>query len=159
MVKFKFFSFGDTTLKLKHKRYRGHELSLSNDNNSFVLTQLAFFPNGHFLIFYHQTDFTDNFNATDTSTNNYLFNFIYIVPSILPKYVLNIGLSISFLDTKEQSATRGTETTLNPSLKLTRKIGKHFEMFGEWSHSKKSSDSTTNKYSKHVSTLGLKYSF
>lgn len=157
--KVKIFKFGPTSLKLKKKFFRAHSLALENDVDTLSLDQIAILKGGKLLIFLFQYDDTDQFNDTNSSTSSMLFRTDFIWSNILPEINWNIALAYTLLDTKAQSISRGTEKTINPSTKLTKKIGDDLKVSFEYSYTDKSSLSSSNKYNKHQSTFEINYSF
>lgn len=151
--------WGETTLRYRYKTYRAHSSNLDNDTHTVSLDQIFVLPNRHLAIFLINYDDVDNFNAPNNSTANLMLRLDYIINSIIPKTDLYFGLSYSALDTKAQSASRGTEPTWNPSLKISRRISPALRLYLEHAYNKKTSDDDARAYTKNATTLELRYDF
>lgn len=156
---FTYFKIGDSTLNIKYKNYKAYTPDLDNHTYSLVFNQTCIFSNQHMLIGLFEADYIKNTNASSTNTNSYLIRFDYIVPEILPKFMLTTSLSSTIIDTLEQSNTRGTELTLTPGLELTRDINNHWKAILNYEYTSNSSKSDTYKYTKSVYGIEIKYIF
>ena len=160
--KFKYFKFGDTTIKGKFKISKSYDDTQHNKVYTFSLNQTAMLPSKHMLIFTHQSDFT-RFDTTPASdTNTFLVRFDYVIPEIIRSYTLNFGLSGTFAPTITESTTpeRGMEITWNPSVKITKKTSKSLSTTISYNYTKKTSGNTaTYAYTKQVTSIDLAFSF
>lgn len=151
--------WGDTTFRFKIKDYTAFQPSLNNTTRTFAVDQIAILPNGTLLIGIFNADFTDVENE-DNSTNNYLFRVDHLRPNFIAGFTLSAGFAISFLDTKLQSETRGTEKSYNPSFKLIKRINKNVSMQLTYDYTKNTSlDTARFDYTKHVSGLRFRIKF
>ncbi len=158
--KFQLFKWGPTSIKFKWKDYNNHNIDSDSRSKSFIVDQIVMRPNRHIIVFFFQADYVDVFNNTTSSTDSYLFRSDYIISNIWPSYSLNLAMSVILLDTKEQSLTRGTEKTFNPSISLTKKINKNLKVTGSYNYTKNTSlDEDTYAYTKHVTALKLNLAF
>lgn len=158
--KFKFFSFGNTSVKIKYKDYYGYLDTLHKRTNTFTMDQLIITKGGKLVILLFNADFSDHYNNLTQSTNTYLIRADWLAPNFWPKYTLNLAFALTVTDTKLQKATRGTEKTYNPSVKITKDVNDHLSFTVGYSYTKNSSLDTTNfDYKKHVTNFELKYSF
>jgi hypothetical protein len=157
--KMKIFSVGDSSIKFKKKFYRAYATNLYNDTTTVAIDQVSLLPNKHLLIALLSIDLTDNFNDTNESTDSYLLRFDYLAPNILPDITLSGSFSTTFLDTLAQSATRGTEITYAPGIKVAKKTSKNMKVTLAYDYSKKTSDSIDKEYTQHVTTFQFKYSY
>jgi tetratricopeptide (TPR) repeat protein len=158
--KFNYFSLGASTIKLKYKNYSGHQDSLNNKTKTISMDQTIVTKSGKLWILFFQTDIIDVYNNVTDSTNNFLFRTDFLWPEFYPKYLLNTALAVSFLDTKLQKATRGTEKTINPSIKMTKSINKKLSMVIAYEFTKNISKQTDSfSYTKHVTSMEIKYKF
>ena len=158
--KFRYFSIGKSGIKFKYKDYKAYQDSLNNKTTTFSFDQVKTTKAGNLFIFFAQADFIDNYNDTSSSTNNYLFRLDYLMPKIAPKYTLNLAMSVAFLDTKEQSATRGTEKTYTPSIKITKSIGKNLSATMAFDYIKNTSlNKSSYEYTKTITNFEVKYNF
>jgi len=157
--KIKFFSFGDTSIKHKRKYYRAYAANLYSNTETYSIDQVALLPSRHLLIALFSIDLTDSFNDPTESTDSYLVRFDYLAPNILPDITLSGSFSTTFLDTLSQSATRGTEMTYSPGIKVAKKAGKHLKVTLAYDYTKKTSDDISKEYTQHVTTFQVKYTF
>ncbi len=157
--KFRFFSFGDTTFKLKFKTYTSYLNSYDFDATTLQLTQVMLRKNGHLAIFLFISDFTRMKEDSTNDTDSYLFRTDYIIPHIFLDYNLRLGCSITLLDTKALKDSRGVETTISPSIEISKDINKHVAYSLTWDYSDKSSDQESYAYSKQVLTFQFKLKY
>lgn len=156
---FSYFSFGDTTVKLKRKNYVGASETISNHTTSFSADQTIFLPIQHLIVGMFQADFIDNFNNPSSNTNTFMFRMDYIVPEIRPTYTLGLALATTLTDTLDQRTTRGTEVSLNPSIDLSKDLSDKSKVSINYDYTKSSSDDPNYAYSKNVFTTEYRYSF
>lgn len=154
--KFRYFSFGDTTIKLKYKSYTAYDSSLDYGATTLQINQLMLRKNGHIGLFMFLNDMTRMDQSSTSDTDSYLFRGDYIIPNYFKGYDLHFGLSFTLLDTKLQRDTRGWEKTLSPSVELSRKINKNLAYTLLWEYTKNSSDSDVYNYEKQVLTFQVK---
>ncbi|MFA6237563.1 MAG: tetratricopeptide repeat protein [Bacteriovorax sp.] len=156
---FNYYSFGDTSFKMKRKSYNAVNDDLNNHTFSFSADQTASLPNTHLLIAMIEVSMVDNYNNKATNTTSFLTRFDYLISEIMPKYTLGLALSSTITDTKDQVATRGTEFTLNPSADLSKEINKKLKISVNYDFTKSNSKSPDYKYQKNVFSTELRYSF
>ena len=155
----KIFDIGDTTLRFRIKKYEAYTENLNNDTFGFSLDQIAILPNSHLLVATFNYDNVDNYNNPSASTASTTLRADYIINNIRPLWNLDFSLSYNALDTKEQSSTRGTEVTLSPSFKITRKLFNKYRLMFRYAYNSKSSESVNFEYQKNVATFELRYDF
>lgn len=149
--RFRFFSFGPTTVKFAYKDYRAYTETLFNKTKTISVDQIKSTSWGHLFIFLLRADFIDTYNNSSTSTNNFIFRTDYLWPEIWPTYTLTATMSLSALDTKEQSATRGTEKTIAPSIEIKKAFGKRISATLGFDYTKNiSKDKNSFDYKKNV---------
>lgn len=158
--KFRFFPNGDTSIKIKTKDYKAVDQTLNNKTKTFQADQSLVLKSGKLLIIFLSMDLVDNYNSTRDSTDSTLLRFDYIYPEIYPSWMLNLSFSLTLLDTKEQSVTRGTEKTYTPGIKMTKKISSNLSSSFGYEYTKNVSLDTNNyAYTKNVVSFELKVSF
>ncbi len=157
--KFKIFSVGDTGIKFKYKTYRSYSAPLDNDVKGFSIDQLIITKSGHIILLLLSYDDTDNYNAPTNSTATTLIRGDYLIPNIIPSYTLHMAMSFSLLDTKLQKSTRGTEVTYSPMLKVQKKLSENLKLSADYTYSNNTSQSASREYTKHVTSMQLRYSF
>lgn len=156
---FGLFDFGDTSLRLKRKAYKGKNDQISNNTTSLTVDQTAFLPIQHLIIFLFDASFIDNFNNKLTNTNTFMARMDYLIPDIFPTWTSDFALAMTVTDTKDQKASRGTEFTLNPSVDLSKDINQNLKIGFNYDYTKNNSRSVSYDYSKSVFTTELRYSF
>lgn len=157
--RFNFFSAGDTNFKIKRKNFNGVNPSISNRTTSVSIDQITALHNQHLLIALLEVDQVINFNNPTTNTDTYLARFDYLIPEILPTYTLDIALTSTITDTKEQKSTRGTELMLNPSIDFSKDINEHAKISINFDYSKNKSKMSDYNYQKNIFTLEFRYGF
>lgn len=153
-----YFKFGPTTFGLSRSSFNAWEASLFNSTTTFSLTQIGIFPNYTMLILFashSDTAVEDDNNSTATT----VFNANYLFLKLLATYTFQVGLSYTLTDTKAQTATRGTEKTISPSIKATKKINKNISFALNFAYTDKSSLDSAFAYTKNVTTFEFKYKF
>ncbi len=154
-----FFDNGDTTIRLKKRELSSFSESISGPTTSLSLDQLWIRKNGHILIGLISMDSyrpNSSFNATDS----FFLRGDYLIPRLLLGIDLNLSTSLTMLDTKEQSSTRGTEKTLDLGLRLVKRINNRIRLAGFMNKiSNNSADEENFSYSKQTYGLEFRYSW
>jgi tetratricopeptide (TPR) repeat protein len=156
---FSYFVSGDTSIKFKRKEYKGADVSINNTTYEFSADQTVALSNQNLLILVIDASQIDNYNNVSMSTNTYLMRVDYIIPEIFIHHTLDIAVGETVTDTKLQKSTRGTETSLNPSLDLSRDLSPNTKISVNYDFTDNSSKSTDYTYQKHVISMELKYVF
>jgi tetratricopeptide (TPR) repeat protein len=156
---FSFSDVGDTTFKFKYKDYIGYSESLNNHTTSMSLDQTITLPGSKLLIFLFNADMVDNYNSSNTNTNSYLFRFDHITPEILPTINLTLSLAFTLTDTLTMKSTRGMETTINPTVELSKDITNDIKGIVSIDYLRNKSKSEDYTYQKYTTNLELKYEF
>ncbi|MBF0363147.1 MAG: hypothetical protein HQK49_19150 [Oligoflexia bacterium] len=150
-------SKGDTILKIKRKQYDAKADSSDSYTNNFSITQMITLPKSQMLMGLFNADFIINPKSESNSQNAYMTRLDYIVPSLFVEPLqFSTALAYTITDTKLQRSTRGTETSLNPSITFAYKIAKIFELSLRYDYTKNTSkDKAAYDYKKHV--IGLDF--
>lgn len=156
---FSYFSFGDTTVKLKRKNYVGANQAISNHTTSISADQTVFLPIQHLIVGLFSADFIDNFNNTSSNTDTYLFRVDYIIPEVMPQYTLGLAMATTITDTLDQSSTRGTETSWNPSIDIAKDLSEKSKISLNYDYTKSKSKDSNYSYDKSVFTTEYRFSF
>lgn len=150
---------GDTTLKLRQRNLTSYSDAISGPTTTLYLDQLFVRENGHILVGLFIMDMYRP-NSDSNATDSYLFRTDYLMPRLFWGVDLNLNASATFLDTKEQSETRGVERNLSFGFKFQRRINKRWRVgINHQITSNKSKDAENYTYSKAVTGLELRYSF
>lgn len=153
------FTYGDTTIKLKRKIYKGENEDISNNTTSLTADQIFFLPNQHLIVGSFDASFIDNYNNTTTSSNSYTLRGDYIIPDIKPKYTLDVALALTLTDTLEQKSTRGMELLINPSFDVSYNLNRKSVISVNYDYTKSSSDDENYAYTKHIISTEYRYAF
>ncbi len=153
--KFQLFGKGDTTVKIKLKSYQGHKKSLDNKTQSITADHVFIFPSGSIMILFFSFDIIDA--QTDSSDQtSFLSRVDYIIPGVSKLYILNLGISANFVQNK---LAKTSDTTLSPSIKLSKKVSSQSKINISHEYTKKISDSISNDYTKQVTAIEYKFNF
>ena len=156
---FTYFSAGDSTIKFKRKSYTGTDASINNYTYEMSVDQTLALSNQNLLIFMVNASMVDNYNNKTMNTNSILARIDYIIPEIFLHHTLDVALGETVTDTKLQNATRGTETSLNPSLDLSREINQNTKISANVDVTFNKSKSSDYTYQKNVISMEFKYVF
>ncbi len=157
--KFVFFPIGDTTVKLKYKKYTGYIDAINSTTTTLNATQVFKLPQKHLVVGTFNLDETTA-EVDVNSTRSYMLRGDYIAPEpIYWNVKWSAALSATFLDTKEQSDTRGMEKTFSPSVKLEKEVYQKTTASFKYDYSKKmSKGGGAYEYSKNVFLLEVEWS-
>jgi tetratricopeptide (TPR) repeat protein len=155
---FKYFKIGDSTVKFKFKDAKNRDSSLDSKTFSINLFQNFNLPGKKVILLAANMDFL-NSETENNSTNTYLLRADYISKHRILGLNYKPALALTVTDTKLQQSTRGYETTINPTLKIFRKIMKKFEFSLQYGYTKNISKAkATNDYQKQTVTFDLEVS-
>ncbi|WP_127717250.1 tetratricopeptide repeat protein [Halobacteriovorax sp. HLS] len=159
--KFKYFTKGDTTFKVKYKDLISKTKDQNAKTTGFSADQTYLTLRGNILLFLLSYDSMDTYNNPKNSTNTTLLRFDFINPTLFPNITLLMGASMSFIDYVDptESLTRGVEKTFTPVIKLTKKVTKKLKFTVSYEYTKNTSLKSDYQYTKHVTTSALKYKF
>ncbi len=157
---FSYFKLGGSVVSYKFRKSSSYTAAQDNSSQTLTLVQTHVRPNQHLMIFLFMGTFTRLPNTPTSDTDSYLMRMDYIIPEIMPKYILNPSMTMTFLDTKQQKATRGIEKTYNPVIKLVRKSGDHLQTSIFYSYTNnQSKNEAANEYEKTQYGFEMKYIF
>lgn len=157
---FSYFKLGGSTVSYKYRKSTSYTSAQDNNSQTLTLVQTHMRPNQHLMIVLFVGTFTRLPNAPTSDTDSYMFRMDYIIPEILPKFILNPSMAVNFLDTKQQKATRGVEKSFNPGIKVTRKSGEHIQTSIFYSYTNnQSKNENANEYEKTQYGFEMKYIF
>ncbi len=158
--KFKYFKFGESTLKLKQKYFRSYSESLHIDTTTLAFDQIMIRKGKVYLLLLNY-DMNDYINSSTNNTDSLLARVDMIWPLFMPKLTLNLGASYTWLkyDDADEAADNGTEKTLSTTLKFTREISKKSSLDLEYVYTKNSSLDEDSDYSSHETTLEYTFTY
>lgn len=154
--KFKFFSFGETTVRFK-LRYLETFTSVSNSQTtSFVFEQVVGLAKSTFL-FYSSLDLTKVKN-NDFDSNVLTLRADWLLPKYENWFTPSLGLGLTFTDPINNRTDRGLEIQMNPTVRLNRTINKSWNLNGRLEYtSNNSKDKTNFDFKKTLMGLELEY--
>lgn len=157
---FNYFRIGQTKVNVDFQELTGYTEGISYKNLIVGIEQTGVTKRGHLWIFSSSASFFDNFNEKERSTNQFSFNLNYYIPNFFYKTTLSMGMNTSFLDTKRQQSTRGTEKMYSPSLSLIRELNKNVTVTFSNTYTRNKSDDLNNfDYKKNVTSLAFTLSY
>jgi tetratricopeptide (TPR) repeat protein len=153
---FRPFSMGDTTLKFKYKDKKAYTSSLENKTTTISLSQRIKFGKSSSMGLTFNADF-NVYKASPTSdTNDYKTTLDFGLPKkFFGSFTLSPSYSFTLTD-NVFNATKGKETTHDPSLKIKRRW-KNLDANLNYAFTKKTSEDEGSSYSKHVFGFGMTY--
>ncbi|MBF0207526.1 MAG: hypothetical protein HQK53_11620 [Oligoflexia bacterium] len=153
-------SCGETTVKIKRKFFYSYTPSSDTNTNTLSISQPLTLPAQQLLLVLLTVDLTTAPNDATNTQNVYTTRFDYIKPGIFWGMQFTAALSWIVTDTKLRRDTRGVEQSINPSIGLSRPIGKFLEISAKYDYTKNySKDKVNYAYNKHLTTLDLQANF
>ncbi|MCO4794487.1 MAG: hypothetical protein KC493_12275 [Bacteriovoracaceae bacterium] len=157
--RFKYFSSGETTFKVKQKSYAAYLNTLNNTTSSVSFDHVAILSTQRIIVFFLSYDDVAVEQKSDSS-KSYLMRMDYIIPGISDMYTLDIALTVNMVDEYLNTSKTSADISYAPSIKLTKNINKHFKLDLFYDYTMNTSEDTANsEYTKHVSGMKIKYSF
>lgn len=154
--KFKFFSFGETALRLRERIFESFVNISDSKATGFVLEQVVGLPNSTLLI-YSSLDFT-RVRAKNFDTNALLIRADWLLPKFKDFFTPSLGMGLTVTDPINDRENRGLETLLNPSIRLSRNVGKNWKLNARLEHQTNNSKDKTNfAFKKNLVGLELEY--
>ncbi len=158
-LRYRFIEQGETTIKLKMRTLDSYSELISGNTTSLYLDQLYILRNGHAIIGMLQADLYRP-NESYYATDSLFIRADYLMPRLFWDVDLNVNVSLNFIDTKEQSETRGTEKMLTLGGKLLRRYKEHWRYGILANYMKNSSlDAANYSFSKLYFGAEVRYSF
>jgi tetratricopeptide (TPR) repeat protein len=126
--KFKFFSYGDTTLRVRRREMDAYTELLNTQTDTINITQLFLFPKNHILILMLNIDWAKLPRNDLSSSNSYMLRGDYVYPHpLFLKLKPTFSFSFTLMDPLKQKPSRGLEKTLAPSIALNRSFNDTIE--------------------------------
>ncbi len=159
---FSLFDFGSTSVNYSARFSSLYDSDLDNHAYTLTVVQPIMRENSDLaliILMYSRNRLNDSKNSS-SNTDTYLARIDYIIPEVLPHFILNYSLSILFLDTLEQREERGIEKMYMPKIIITRKSSKKLQTSMSYEYIMNSSlDEDTYGFNKYQIGLELKYIF
>ncbi|MBL7666204.1 MAG: hypothetical protein JNM93_13795 [Bacteriovoracaceae bacterium] len=155
--RFNWFNAGETIMRLKYRDTTNTTDTSSSTITSGILEQMVNFESGHILLFYGDMSLTRV--ETDTfDTNSMTFRLDWIAPRIFDYATPTLGLGYTYSDVINDDS-RGTETLINPTFKLTRVVNDSLRANLKFDYMKNTSGSDSFAYNKFTAAFGLEWIF
>ncbi len=155
--RFNLFNAGETILRLRYKDTVSYTEANNSTTTSLVAEQMLNSETGYILLL--NLDYSQLRVETDSfDTNSYAARFDLITPRVFGFATPTFGFGYTYTDVINDSS-RGTETLLNPSFKLTKVVNPATRINLKFDYYDSVSNSTTYTYNRSVTTLGLEYIF
>ncbi len=155
----KIFTTGESFLKVQYKYLINHDNGYSAKTPSVSIGQTVSLSGLVSLDFALSGDFQ---RAEDRSNDLYTYklNTSSMFRDIIQDFVFRPSFNFTVTDTRNQSATRGTELTYSPTFVVIYQLSDSFKPELSYTWTKKTSDDTVNyAYSKHLVSFGITFTF
>ena len=154
--KFKYFTFGETALRLRERIFESFVSISDSKATGIVVEQVVGLPQSTLLI-YSSLDFT-RVRSKAFDTNALMIRADWLLPKYRDFFTPSLGMGFSITDPINDRENRGLETLLNPSLRLSRDIGKNWKLNSRFEHQTNNSKDKTNfAFRKNLFGLELEY--
>ncbi len=155
----KFFNEGDTTFKFRLRNLDSFIDDLSGPTTTLYLDQLFIRENGHIILALAIADLYRPQNEF-FATNSLLLRTDYLMPRTLLGMDINLSGSVLFLDTMEQSSTRGVERLLSFETRLQKRLTENTRLaLGASYRRNVSKDEANFSYTRMIYSGEFRYSF
>lgn len=155
---FRYFSFGDTTVRARHRSLESYQSQSDSNTNSLVIEQLAKIAD-HFMVLmasYDRTRVKDSVFDTDAL----LLRGDYYGPSWKGWVTPSVGFALTVTDPINDRDNRGTELLVNPSARLSHSPARGWRLSLKGDYQKNNSKDEENfAYSKFIYGLEIDYIF
>jgi hypothetical protein len=156
--RFKFFSFGETVVRLRERQFKSY-IPLSNSKTlSLVVEQTVGLKNSTLLL-YSSLDRT-RVNRDVFDTDALTLRADWLLPSFRDWFNPSVGMGLTLTDPINDRSNRGLEKNIGPTLKFSKVLGKGFRLNSRLEHQQNISKDRTNfNYKKNIAALELEYIF
>lgn len=155
---FRYFDFGDSTLRLRHRKLESYLATSDSKTTSLIFEQLAKLEQ-HFFVFMLSYDRT-RVNSSVYDTDALLVRADYFGQSWRGLVTPSLGFALTVTDPINDRDNRGVETMLNPSFRLSHSPAHGWRVSAKGDYQKNISKDTDNfAYTKFIYGLELDYIF
>ena len=155
--RFKYFSSGDSTLRIKARKFTSYLEASNSDALSLIYEQIVGIKTGTILL-YSSLDRT-RVNTDAFDSNSFTLRGDWLIPTIKginPSF----GFAATITDPINDRSNRGIEKLLNPGLRLNKRFGKNWGANFRFEHFENiSRDADNFAYRKDLLALELEYLF
>lgn len=156
--RFKFFSVGETVVRLKERQFKSY-IPLSNSKTlSLVVEQTVGLKNSTLLL-YSGLDRT-RVNREAFDSNALTMRVDWLLPSYRDWFNPSVAMGLTLTDPINDRSNRGMEKNISPGLKFSRALGKGFRLNSRLEHQRNISKDRKNFYYKrNIGGIELEYIF
>lgn len=156
--KFKYWSMGETVLRVKHRVFESFLSQSDSKTSSLIMEQVLGF-HGSTVLLYGSLDHTKVKN-TDFDTNALMLRVDWLLPKFRDWFTPSVGMGLTLTDPVNNRKERGLEKLYNPNLKASRNLGKNWKLNSRIEyHRNDSKDKKNFDYKKNLYGLELEYIF
>lgn len=154
--KFKFFSFGETALRLRERIFESFINISDSRATGLVMEQVVGLAQSTLLI-YSSLDFT-RVRSKDFDTNSLMIRLDWLLPKYRDFFTPSLSMGLTVTDPINDREARGVETLFNPGLRLSRDIGRNWKLHSRFEHQTNNSKDKNNfAFRKNLIGLELEY--
>lgn len=156
--RFKYFNFGESTIRLRRRILKSYISSSDSNSTSFIFEQIKSLSTNTLLFYFSY----DRLRVTNElyDTNALTFRTDLIMGRVLDLFTPSFGLAMTSTDPINDRENRGRELMINPSVRLTKTFLKSWRANLKYDYQKNTSNDTTNfSYKKSTYSLEVEYLF
>jgi hypothetical protein len=155
--RFNYFSSGDSTLRIKARKFTSYLEASNSDALSLIYEQIVGIKTGTILL-YSSLDRT-RVHTDAFDSNSFTLRGDWLMPSI-KGINLSLGFAATITDPINDRSNRGIEKLLNPGVRLNKKFGKNWGANFRLEHFENISRDTDNfAYRKDLIATEVEYLF
>ena len=156
--KFKYWSFGETVVRFKERFFESYLSGSDSQTTSLIVEQVVGLKSST-LLFYTALDRTRVRNEL-FDTNAILFRGDWLLPKYKDWFTPSLGMALTVTDPINNRSERGTESLLNPNIRIYRNIGKNWKLNSRFEYYRNNSKDQKNfDYKKNLFGMELEYLF
>lgn len=156
--RFKIFSKGETVIRLRQRQFESFIPASDSSTTSVVFEQILGFEK-HTFLFLGSLDRT-RVKSDVFDTDAAMLRIDWLLPKFRDWFNPSIGMGLIVTDPINDRDARGIETNLNPSLRLSRSLGKNWRVNTRFEHQRNNSKDKKNfAYKKNIGALEFEYLF
>lgn len=156
--RFNLFSIGESIIRLRHRMFESYDDASDSTTTSLIFEQVAGF--GEYVVLFYLGYDQTKVNSSIFNTNSYTFRTDVILPRVGDLFTPTVGIGFTRVDPVNDKSARGDEFLINPSVRLSRTIGKRWRANAKYDYQDyDSKDKARFAYKKSAYSLELEYIF